>query len=212
MRDAARPVGRRLGTAGLAVALVPALAPGFTTAPVGAVSYAAADRASGQVLRDVRGDAHPSLDVTRVRVRATSGWLRVRVHLRDVVAPFATTSGVASQVGVHLDTGGDRRPEHLVRLDGFHAAAGSTRDWNRLRPNGVDPWGDWTDCVPSVDEGTALITVLSHSDTIVLSAPLSCLGAVDRVRVAVQSYATSGRPRADWLGGVRSYSRWVDLG
>lgn len=197
----------------LALGLALGLAPVLSAAPVGAVSYAADDRAAGQVLRDVRGDAHPSLDVTRVRVRTTAQWVRVRVRLRDVVTAGGATSGVASEVGVHLDTGGDRRPEHLVRVDGFHAAAGSTRDWNRLRPNGVDPWGDWTDCVPSVDEGTALITVLSHSDTIVLSAPLSCLGAVDRVRVAVQSYATSGRrPRTDWLGGVRSYTRWVDLG
>lgn len=33
-------------------------------------------------------------------------------------------------------------------IDGMHVAAGSTRDWNRVRPNGVDPWGDWGDWVP----------------------------------------------------------------
>ena len=85
--------------------------------------------------------------------------IEVTVKVRRWAA-MDSASRVPTQVGVHFDTRGDRKPDHLVRIDGFHYVARSTRGWNQLRPNGMDPYGDLLRCFPAgleqaVDPGVA---------------------------------------------------------
>ena len=116
------------------------------------------------------------------------------------------TSGVGTAAGVHFDTRGDGKPDHLIRIEGMHTAAGSTRGWNELRPNGLDPWGDWIDCFPDGWEHP-LIESRARRNQVIFMAPLSCLGDPESVRVAVQSYKPyRTRVRSDWVTGLRRYA------
>lgn len=158
---------------------------------------------------DAAGDARPVLDVLGVDVRVDAEAVEVEVRVADLqVAITPGDDRRLTDVGVHLDTDGDDRPEHLVRADGDQAYGGSTRGWNRLRPGGADGPGDWDDCVPA--DQPAIAAVLRASDTLVLTAPWACLGDVSRLRVAVQTYQPDGRA-ADWVGGVRSWGRTIYL-
>jgi hypothetical protein len=119
---------------------------------------------------------------------------------------------VGTAVGVHFDTRGGRKPNHLIKIDGMHVAAGSTRDWNKLRPNGFDPWGDWSTCFPS-GWTKPLIEAKPARNQLVFNAPRACLGKPDSVRVAVQSYAPyRSSVTADWAKGPRRYLPSVQLG
>lgn len=154
--------------------------------------------------RDQRGDAHRALDITRVDVSRTDQALRVAITVRDYAS--METRGVGTAVGVHFDTRGDGKPDHLVRIEGMHAAAGSTRGWNQLRPNGLDPWGDWLDCFPDGWD-QPVIASRPAKNQVVVTAPWSCLGDPDSVRIAVQSYKPyRTRVTSDWVEGVRRYA------
>lgn len=154
--------------------------------------------------RDARGDGHRALDITRVDVSRSINALKVVVQVRDYSS--METPGVGTAVGVHFDTQGNGEPDHLVRIEGMHAAAGSTRGWNELRPNGLDPWGDWLDCFPQGWDHP-VIKSRPAKNQVVVTAPWSCLGDPDSVRVAVQSYKPyRSRITSDWLAGVRRYA------
>lgn len=154
--------------------------------------------------RDQRGDAHRALDITRVDVSRTNQALRVAVTVRDYAS--METGGVGTAVGVHFDTRGDGKPDHLVRIEGMHAAAGSTRGWNELRPNGLDPWGDWIDCFPDGWDQPVIASRPAKNE-VVVTAPWSCLGDPDSVRIAVQSYKPyRTRVTSDWMEDVRRYA------
>lgn len=180
--------------------------------PIGLLGPAAAAPAGppAVVARvDAAGDARPVLDVLGVDVRVDSETVEVEVRVADLqVAITPGDDRRLTDVGVHLDTDGDDRPEHLVRADGDQAYGGSTRGWNRLRPGGADEPGAWDDCVPA--DQPAIAAVLRGSDSVVLTAPRACLGDVSRLRVAVQTYQPDGRA-ADWVGGVRSWGRTIYL-
>jgi hypothetical protein len=159
---------------------------------------------------DARRDAHRALDITRVEVSHSVRAVRVVVSVRDY-AGMDSGARVATALGVHFDTAGDRKPEHLIKIDGMHTAAGSTRDWNRLRPNGMDPWGDWIDCVPS-DWERPFIRPRPAENKVVFNAPRNCLRNPSSLRVAVQSYKpyrVDATP--DWAVGWRRYSQRVTL-
>lgn len=160
------------------------------------------------VISDRTGDAHPNLDIQRVRVLPGPRSIVVKVKVRRLGVPDSRR--LTSQVGVHFDTGGRRKPNHLVRIDGMHWAAGSTRTWNRLRPNGWgDPWGDWINCYPA-NWRRPLIRFNTRAKLVIFTAPRSCLRHPRRIRVAVQSYrSTRPHARGDWLRTPRSYTRWV---
>lgn len=154
--------------------------------------------------RDPKGDAHRALDIVRLEVSHTSQALRVVVQVRDYAS--METPGVGTAVGVHFDTRGDGKPDHLMRIEGMHTAAGSTRGWNELRPNGLDPWGDWIDCFPDGWE-YPLIESRARKNQVIFMAPMTCLGDPESVRVAVQSYKPyRTRVRSDWVTGVRRYA------
>lgn len=163
--------------------------------------------ASAQVelsARDARGDAHRALDITRVDASRNRQALKVVVQVRDYAS--MDTPGVGTAVGVHFDTQGDGQPDHLVRIEGMHAAAGSTRGWNELRPNGLDPWGDWIDCFPDGWDHP-VIESRPAKNQVVVTAPWSCLGDPDSVRIAIQSYKPyRTRVTSDWVVGVRRYA------
>ncbi len=126
------------------------------------------------------------------------------VTVRDFVRADSNAP-VATMLGVHFDTKGNRNPNHLIKIDGMHVAAGSTWNWNRLRPNGIDPWGDWWTCVPGGWD-KPFIRALPRANKVVFLAPRSCLGDRGWVRVAVQSYKPYGtRFRDDWAKGKRAY-------
>lgn len=157
-----------------------------------------------QSARDARGDAHRALDITRVDVSHSDQALKVVVQVRDYAS--METPGVGTAVGVHFDTRGNGQPDHLVRIEGMHAVAGSTRGWNELRPNGLDPWGDWIDCFPD-GWNQPVIASRPARNQVVVTAPWSCLSEPDSVRVAVQSYKPyRSRVASDWVAGVRQYA------
>lgn len=159
--------------------------------------------------RDSKGDAHRALDVVRLDVSHTHQALRVVVQVRDYAS--METPGIGTAVGVHFDTRGDGKPDHLMRIEGMHTAAGSTRGWNELRPNGLDPWGDWIDCFPDGWE-YPLIESRARKNQVIFMAPMSCLGDPESVRVAVQSYKPyRTRVRSDWVTGVRRYALRLNL-
>jgi hypothetical protein len=160
---------------------------------------------------DARRDAHRAIDITRVVVSHTSRAVRVVVTVRDFVA-MDSGARVPTALGVHFDTRGTRKPNHLIKIDGMHVAAGSTWDWNKLRSNGMDPWGDWGDCFPR-DWDKPLIRSMPKRNKVAVVAPRRCLGDPGSVRVAVQSY----RPyrsdlRQDWAKGRKNYLPRVQLG
>ena len=158
--------------------------------------------------RDARGDAHRALDIIRVDISRSDQALKVVVQVRDYAS--MGTPGVGTAVGVHFDTHGNGQPDHLVRIEGMHAAAGSTRGWNELRPNGLDPWGDWLDCFPD-EWDHPVIESRPAKNQVVVTAPWSCLRDPDSVRIAAQSYKPyRTRVTSDWVVGVRRYA--VDLG
>lgn len=173
----------------------------------GIVGAGAAPAASAEVdvaVRDVAHDAHRALDITRVEVSQTARAVKVVVKVRDYVG-MDSGARVPTALGVHFDTKGDRKPEHLIRIDGMHVAAGSTRDWNKMRSNGFDPWGDWTDCFPR-DWTKPFVRSRPADDKVVFNAPRSCLRTSASLRVAVQSYKPYGsKVTADWARGTRRY-------
>jgi hypothetical protein len=176
-----------------------------------AAGVAPANAADGVSAKDPRGDGHKALDIVRVDVSHTQRLVKVVVTVRDF-AHMDSAARVGTAVGVHFDTRGDRKPNHLIKVDGMHVAAGSTRDWNKLRSNGFDPWGDWSACFPS-GWTKPLIKARPTRDQLVFNAPRSCLGRPGSVRVAVQSYKPyrSG-VQADWVKGPRRYLPRVQLG
>ncbi|WP_127479404.1 hypothetical protein [Nocardioides pantholopis] len=160
-------------------------------------------------LQDRRGDAAAPLDVLAVAITQTRKAVKVTVRVRDYVY-IDTPAPLASAVGIHFDTKGTRRPDYLIRMEGFHFSAGSTSGWNRLRPNGLDPWGDWLHC----PEGSKskLISPRPKTNQIVFRAPRACLGNPKSVRVAVQSYRPIGsKVRTDWVKGKKRYSKRLAL-
>lgn len=187
-------MGRAVGAfAGLSLAL--------TTMLAGAAPAVASD---AQVARDARGDATASLDIVRVKVTHTKRVVRVAVKLRDYVDVNDTHKGY-TQVGAHIDTRGGKRPEHLVAIRGYHVLSGSTSGWNKLNPNGFDPWGDcWV-------EGVKFVTVRAAKNLVILRAPKKCLGNPKRVRVAVQTYRSGADTHADWLKGKRKVLPYYQL-
>ncbi|GGO73365.1 hypothetical protein GCM10012276_18770 [Nocardioides deserti] len=184
-------------SAGLTIGLLAAAMP---------AASADADLAAG----DAKKDAHPALDITRVEVFHSRQAVKVLVRVRDY-AGMDSGAKVATALGVHFDTRGNGKPEHLIKIDGMHIAAGSTSDWNRMRPNGIDPWGDWTDCYPDGWD-KPLIRSKPQKDKVVFLAPRTCLGDPNSVRVAVQSYKPyRSKTKADWARGVRRYIGSVEL-
>lgn len=161
-------------------------------------------------VRDKKRDAAAALDITRVTVSHSDQAVRVVVQVRDF-AKMDSAAKVPTALGVHFDTKGDKTPDHLIKMDGMHVAAGSTRDWNQLRPNGADPWGDWTDCFPK-DWETPLIKTRPGKDTVTFTAPRTCLGKPDKVRVAIQSYKPYRTDAdQDWAPSARRYLASVAL-
>lgn len=160
-------------------------------------------------VQDRRGDAAAPLDILAVAVTHTRKVVKVTVKVRDYVY-IDTPAPLASAVGVHFDIKGDRRPDHLIRMEGFHFSAGSTKGWNRLRPNGFDPWGDWFHCPEASD--SKLISTRPKKNLIVFRAPRACLGNPSSVRVAVQSYRPlESNARTDWAKGKKRYSKRLGL-
>jgi hypothetical protein len=158
----------------------------------------------GLTVVDGKGDAPSALDVRRVVVRHTTDTFTVVVHVQRYVG-MDSGARIGTAVGVHFKTEANRKPDHLIRIEGMHTAAGSTTDWNQLRPNGLDPWGDWLDCFP---EGWSkpLIRVNAAKDKLIFKAPIACLEEPESVRVAVQSYKPfRSEVTPDWVIGVRSY-------
>lgn len=154
--------------------------------------------------RDDKRDAAAALDITHVTVSHGDQAVRVVVQVRNF-AKMDSAAKVPTALGVHFNTKGDKTPDHLVKMDGMHVAAGSTSDWNKLRPNGIDPWGDWTDCFPKGWD-TPLIKARPGKNTVIFSAPRTCLGKPNEVRVAVQSYKPYRSNAApDWAPKARRY-------
>lgn len=160
---------------------------------------------------DRRGDAHRVLDILWVKVTHSAAAVKVTVKLRGY-AFIDSLAPVSTEVGVHFDTNGTRRPEHLLRMEGFHGGAGSTSGWNDLNSNGMDPWGDWLDCYPD-GWSKPLIKPRPAKKQIVFTAPRTCLGDPSSVRVAVQTYDLTDRPgvKPDWLRGVKRYTKPITL-
>lgn len=176
---------------------------------IASASPAAAARID-TTMKDPRGDASPTLDITKVEVSHSADAVKVTVKVRRWAA-MKSASRVPTQVGVHFDTRGDRRPDHLMRIGGFHYLTGSTRDWNELRPNGLDPYGDWLRCFPA-GWNKPLIQPRPAKNLLVFNAPRKCLGNPSSVRVAVQSYKPyRSKVTPDWVGTPRSYSERVAL-
>lgn len=173
------------------------------------LSVSPATAAPRVVAQDATGDAHPNLDIQRVLVSVGPRAVVVKVKVRRLGLPDSRR--LTSEIGVHFDTGGPRRPNHLVRIDGMHWSAGSTRNWNALRPNGVDPWGDWRSCFPARWR-RPLIRMAPRFRQVIFTAPRACLRHPRRVRVAVQSYRPyRANVRADWFRNARAYTRWIRL-
>lgn len=179
----------------------------------GSSSAETVDRKRTQItVKDKRGDAHPGLDIQRVKVRNDGRYVVVRVKIRKLNAK-PDNGRMQSSTGVHFDLGGDGRPEHLVALQSFHFYSGSTSDWNELRISDEefpDPYGDWTDCFPN--KPRKLVQSKPRRGELVFNAPKKCLGKPARLRVAVQTYRDpERRGRPDWARKARSYSRWLTL-
>lgn len=201
-----------LSAAALTAAASPGTASGtLSHAEDGAIGASARSMADADIIEwDARRDAHQALDITRVSVFHSASTVRVVVRMRDF-ARMDSQAPVATAVGVHFDTDAESKPDHLVKVDGMHTAAGSTTGWNKLRPNGVDPWGDWNECVPD-DWDQGFITTRPRRNEVVFNAPVACLGDPPSVRVAVQSYRPYGsRAATDWAPGVRRYLARVIL-
>lgn len=162
-----------------------------------------AGAAVDQAVRDPR-DAHPALDIRKVEVTHNDKLVKLVVSVRDF-ARMDSAASVPTSLGVHFDVSGDAEPEHLIRIDGFHYVAGSTSGWNSLNYNGMDPFGDWTDCYPNGWD-KPLIQPRPASNKVVFRAPRTCLGDAGSVRVSVQSYKPyEETAKTDWVRGVRRY-------
>src|SRR5690606_12164262 len=84
-----------------------------------------------------------------------------------------------------------------------------------MNPNGVDPYGDWTDCYPDGFTYQDLVAFKPKKKKIgVIQAPRACLKNPKRVRVAVQTYRGYEAPkseRADWAITKRTYTKRIRL-
>lgn len=161
-----------------------------------------------RVVTDRAGDASSWLDIRRVRLSAHPRMVRVAVKLSEVVP---VGSERQTEVGVHFDTKGDKKPEHLMSIRGFHYMNGSTTTWNKLRPNGVDPYGDWVDCWPQGWTYDQTISLKPKKGLVIFRAPRSCLGDPKRVRVSVQTYSGYNIGKGDWAVKKRFYTKRVRL-
>lgn len=145
-------------------------------------------------------DIHHGVDLRNVRVDHGRKLLVVLRHTNLRPAPKAGASG-----SVFIDTDPSDPGPELVFTGGFFRGT----DYQLLHTDGfaVKKWGE------PVDAGHGMRLVYRKNRTRIRISR-AALGDVDRVRVAVKvaGNRTNGSTVTDWLGGRRSWTRWVARG